>query len=390
MGEVMLFSFFPLSVLACSTMQSDSAVDSGAEDSASQPEGLVYFFSAPTTLENLEDGTKIVAVRDMNLDGHIDLLLSNNAGGFFWREWDGSRFSESIALWEEDFGSIVVDAIESKYGIRLDNTTPSSHNYIFGDFNQDGALDLVRTVQIFDVEAYWTIVLTFSVMDENQRSHDVALVDTKHLTPSLIHNTENDRLAIFANDGILLFNGSGFTILSESTEYIFAGQIIARDLDEDGDEDWYVFHDGGYGFTRAQILRREGGVYTSTPIENPPSSHEVVCDEDEIWVPSSNGLHYLNAENEWQEISDWDSISSPVLGDFGGDGHLDVLAQRSDVFLTYYGDGLGQLTPFESNLNDLPYQHWVRDLNGDGKEDIIGQKYVPTSFSYEVSVLWAQ
>jgi hypothetical protein len=343
-------------------------------------------------LGSLDANSEIIDVIDMNQDGHVDLVLANVDGVFSWKAGDGENFAESVVFWAGDAQSTVIDTIETTYGITVEESaTFGAYNPIWGDFNNDGAMDLVQTVQSYGTEVYWTILLTLSVMDDANRSHSVPLVDTNHLTPSRVHSILDDRLAIFSNAGLYLYEGGSFSLLSEAVGYIFMGHVIARDLDEDGDEDWYILHDGGYGFVGAQMLINEGGTYTSTSIENPPFSHDIISDEDEVWIPSYDGLYFLDTSETWQQTQTWDVLSPPVLGDFGGDGHLDVLVSTSDEILTYYGDGVGGITEFECTVDEFSFHNnWIRDINGDGKDDIVEQKYNSTSGFYDVTVILAQ
>ena len=240
-------------------------------------------------------------------------------------------------------------------------------------------MDVVWTGQFSGDDYIWVLMVSTSIFQANS-THQILEIDTDHLTPTKIHNSSGERFGYFGPMGVYeVSNISTISLLSAESQYTFDGVIVARDFDNDGDEDFYVLHDGGYGFNYSEYLDNDGnGSYTSTITENPPFSKEAVCDDDEVWIPNSNELHFLDSTLQWQNILTWDSFFNPILGDFNGDGHIDALASQCDIngttgIQSWIGDGTGTLDTLDCLEVELSYNYFSRDINNDGKQDIINQ-----------------
>ena len=341
-----------------------------------EPEEGTYSFVMETDPVDIEG--EIVEVIDCDNDGFVDLITKGYDSQFHWNKGTGNAFEPSISFWDGGGSSDLPQIIENESGVSLDSTY-FKYNHVFGDFNQDGELDAVWTGQFSGDDYVWVLMLSTSILNGNP-THQILEIDTDHLTPTKIHNSSGERFGYFSYTGVYeVLNSTVTSLLSGESQYTFEGVIVARDFDNDGDEDFYILHDGGYGFNYSEYLVNDGnGSYTSTITENPPFSKEAVCDNDEVWIPNSNELHFLDDTLQWQNILTWDSFYNPILGDFNGDGHIDALASQCDIngttgIQSWIGDGTGYLDVLDCLAIDLGYNYFSRDMNNDGREDIIHQ-----------------
>ena len=373
-----------------------SAEPSGEPSSpTSEPDDLLDF-SFMILEEQISLSGDILDVVDVDGDGFADIISKSSDLALYWNKGTGTTFEESALLWDGSTGNVVENAIESNYG-SLENAQSWSYRYIFGDFNQDGELDVAWTEQFMSDESIWALVLTTSVFQAG-RNHTVIQIDTNHISATKIHNPSHDRLGYFSNSGIFAFlsNSQTSQLIANATMYSYEGYIVARDFDEDGDEDFYILHDGGYGFNQGEMVENNGSnTYTSTIIEGIPFSKDLICDDDEMWIPSGNELHFLDSDEQWQNMLSWDSYDNPIMGDFNGDGHLDAIASEcenneSTGFYTWSGNGMGDLDMQGCLDIELGLYRYIQDINNDGKEDIIQQYYDSNSTSYQIRVLIAQ
>ena len=73
----------------------------------------------------------------------------------------------------------------------------------------------------------------------------------------------------------------------------------------------------------------------------------------------------------WNLTFSFDAYGPSVMGDFGGDGFLDVLTRNSQDLGSYFGNGQGAFTENPGNGIELGFETWVGDINQDGKDDIL-------------------
>ena len=347
------------------------------EPSQEPEEGGPYSFV--TGIDAIDIEGELYEVVDIDNDGFTDIITRGYDSQFYWNKGTGNSFEPSLSFWDGGGNSDLPETIANESGVTLDSTY-NKYNHIFGDFNQDGELDAVWTGQFSGDDYIWALILSTSIFQANS-THQILEIDTDHLTPTKIHNSSAvERFGYFGLMGVYeVSNVSTISLLSAESQYTFEGVIVARDFDNDGDEDFYILHDGGYGFNYSEYLDNDGnGSYASTITENPPFSKEAVCDSDELWIPNSSELHFLDGTLQWQNILTWDSFFNPILGDFNGDGHIDALASECDItgitgMQSWIGDGTGNLDPLDCVEMDLSYNYFSRDINSDGKQDIVHQ-----------------
>ena len=312
---------------------------------------------------------------DLDGDSYVDIVLKETTGGYSWSKGDGQgSFSPQGILWDGAIETEFFAAIQESYGVTPTDTI-GHYNEQLGDFDQDGFVDLVQTVQVIHAsESYWGIALTKSIFDPNTRNHEILMIETDHLQPRMVQGQEITQFSIFSPTGIWLYQNTQLKHLSASNPIArFDGAIFTRDFDEDGNNDYYVLHNSAFGFIEADLYLSQADGYTvQTYTEGVPFSHIAYGSTNEFWVLTFDEAYLLSDDaSTWTSVQSFDAYGPSVMGDFGGDGYLDVLTRNSQEMLSYYGDGQGSFTENTSPSVDLGYNTWVGDVNQDGKDDIL-------------------
>ena len=312
---------------------------------------------------------------DLDGDTYLDIILKDTTGGYSWSKGDGQGgFAPQGVLWDGAIENEFFTAIQDSYGVTPTNTI-SRYNEQLGDFDEDGAVDLVQTVQVIDgSESYWGVAFTKSILDSNTRSHEILMIDTDHLQPRMVLGQESAQFSIFSTTGIWLYQNNQLEHLSANNPVgRFDGAIFTRDFNADGNHDFYVLHDSAFGFIEADLYLGQADGYTvQTYTEGIPFSHIAYGSGDEFWVLSSDEAYLLSDDaSTWTSMHSFDTYGPAVMGDFGGDGYLDVLTRNPQEMLSYYGDGQGSFTENTSPSVELGYDTWIGDVNQDGKDDIL-------------------
>lgn len=355
----MIFGF----LLACQGSQKQNQSNEGglSEFSFTQPVEI------PTDL--------FMDAIDLDGDAFVDIILKDTADTYSWSKGDGEGvFSSQGLLWDGAIESEFFAALEGEF-----NTTPTNsvrtYNERLGDFDLDGAMDMVQTVQVIEASnSYWGIVLTRSILDANQRNHEVMMVDTNHLQPRMVRGKEQAQFSIFSATGIWLYEQNQLIHLSQSNPVErFDGAIFAHDFDGDGSEDFYVLHNSAFGFIEGDLYQDHNGEFTvETYSDGIPFSHDAYNNTHEFWILSSDGAYLLSDDaSEWNLTFSFDSYGPSVMGDFGGDGFLDVLTRNTQELGSYFGNGQGAFTENPGSGIELGFETWVGDINLDGKDDIL-------------------
>lgn len=266
-----------------------------------------------------------------------------------------------------------------------------SRHLTSGDFDNDGDIDLVVTIDRLDV-----IRLLFNNGDGTYTpggSHPVNR-DPRYCAAGDFDNDGLLDLAIGHYNGegvvILLGNGHG-TFISGLTYYdnYTCYSLTLGDWNEDGIVDIAAALNpwGGYDHQVGVLLGLGDGTFSlSGPF--PCGSHTLysIChgdfDEDghlDLAVAASNGyIHVLEGLGDGlfgtgpllvTGCSYW-SLHNIVCDDFNEDGHLDLAAACGTV-LIYLGDGAGSFTAGEQiEVGTYPYDMDVGDVDGDGHLDL--------------------
>ena len=357
-GEYMIFGL----LLACQDSQKNESNEFGqAEFSFTEPVEI------PTDL--------FMDAIDLDGDTFVDIILKETAGTYSWSKGDGKgEFSSQGLLWDGAIESEFFAVLENEF-----NTTPTNsvriYNERLGDFDLDGMIDMVQTVQVIEAsDSYWGIVLTHSILDSSQRNHEVIMVDTNNLQPRMVRGKEQSQFSIFSATGIWLYDQDQLSHLSQSNPVErFDGAIFAHDFDGDENEDFYVLHNSAFGFIEGDLYQYNNGGFTvETYVDGIPFSHDTYNNIHEFWILSSDGAYLLSDDaSKWNFTFSFDAYGPSVMGDFGGDGFLDVLTRNTQELRSYFGNGQGAFTENSGSGIELGFETWVGDINQDGKDDIL-------------------
>lgn len=349
-------------LLACQGSQKNESNEVGQEEfSFTQP------IEIPTDL--------FMDAIDLDGDTFVDIILKETSGSYSWSKGDGNgEFSSQGLLWDGAIESEFFAVLENEF-----NTTPTNsvsiYNERLGDFDLDGMIDMVQTVQVIEAsDSYWGIVLTRSILDSNQRNHEVIMVDTNHLQPRIVRGKEQAQFSIFSATGVWLYDRDQRIHLSQSNPVErFDGAIFAHDFNGDGNEDFYVLHNSAFGFIEGDLYRNNNGEFTvETYSDGIPLSHDAYNNINEFWILSSDGAYLLSDDaSEWNLTFSFHMYGPSVMGDFGGDGFLDVLTRNPQDLRSYFGNGQGAFTENAGSGIELGFETWVGDINQDGKDDIL-------------------
>ena len=287
-------------------------------------------FDDPKEISDLADTTPYVdfLVRDINHDGHPDLIVGRGANGII--------YSVDVSLSDGAGGYLPATRL---------SFPPSSYaigGLALGDVNGDGQDDLL----VFDSQQGQVFVFPGSAGGVFQPA--VTTPIGRQFTRWTYADFNGDGrldlvLGDYATTAVYLGTPSwSFVASGWSTPYSFSG-LVAGDFDGDGKMDL-----AGSAANAVKVFQGNGLGAFFAPISLPVD-----------WVP--NQL---------------------AAGDFDGDGKTDLVVGVSDDFFAYVGHGhglrffrsLGGMTfaaPEPFGGDDRPYFMTTADFNGEGKADIV-------------------
>ncbi|HXS93230.1 MAG TPA: VCBS repeat-containing protein [Candidatus Limnocylindrales bacterium] len=278
-------------------------------------------FNNPIPLETVAETTANASLGDLNGDGKLDLVL---AKGRHWPLADVVMFGDGKGHFTP--------------GPPLPNRPDRSYSAPLADLNGDGSLDMVisndrpdpKIVLLNDGHGRFTLAGTFG--DPNWPTRNVVLTDVNgDRFPDIAVANRPGPSYVCKNDGKAHFACS---VLGPET----SATILAGDINGDGAMDLIVacrdscqsvvyLNDGKGGFTRK--------------------------------VPFGPAKA---------------STRALAVGDFDGDGRLDIAACHEDEGLyIYFNAGNGSFeAPYKvSGKEALPYSMIAADLNRDGRPELI-------------------
>jgi hypothetical protein len=268
-------------------------------------------------------------------------------------------------------------------------TDPQEKDYGYGDFDQDGDVDLVIVRKTpFSVPGRQRNVLLMNEGIAQGHAIDGVLVDrtTEYGTAATdggqgLKDLTDDRDVIVVdgnNDGWLdivtaTTYGSGLAkSISHPRVYINLGEIAGVWQGFRYEENRFPnlgSHPNFCGVGAGDVTGDKfADLYFVDYDRTPNSSYD-----DKLLINDGNGFF---SDQTATRVSSTFSTSSfgttATIADMNGDGHLDIVKSENGPVKTAYNNGAGSfLTSIQSTYNGAAYFSSVGDLNGDGRLDIL-------------------
>lgn len=279
-------------------------------------------------------------------------------------------------------------------------TNPGIYNYsslsprkhITGDFNNDGACDIV---QWYNSPEYVFIsngnTITIPSIPHYPITECISLdIDGSGYNELLsVHELDTDKHVIICRtDFRSQTNPVTDTFFNFYPNHYF-NRIFAADITGDGKEEAIVWYDDNKLKIKGETCNFTATISSGEPIFGDFNGDGKV----DILVVTNNevGEYYIykyNISNGTLEVG-YHATNSNVtgfqaVGDFNGDGVSDLLCKQGSVYRVSFGSDYKFPTSVATSYDNNNYNHQdlfinilplVLDLNGDGKDDLIGFRY---------------
>jgi hypothetical protein len=302
------------------------------------------------------------AVADFNNDGFLDIMI-------------GDLASKGV-MWLGD----------GKGGFQTAPNSPGAIPGAIADFNRDGILDDIYTVkQCGHGGCHYYLYEYFGKGDGTFTEQSIS-IPVFGIALAADFNQDRKMDLLLTPGGILLGNGDGTFQAPLPVPQSNPTMAVVGDFNHDGQLDFAALDTGGFLLVALGNLGNFPFPTTNTLATSTTPAHAMFGDFnndgklDQLTVDGSLQVQFGNGDGTFQA-----PISSPVastgiggvvLGDFNKDGNLDVAVLTNQTSITefylYLGNGNGT---FQTGVpipaaNRWPLSAVVGDFNGDGNLDI--------------------
>jgi hypothetical protein len=319
-------------------------------------------------------------------------------GAFVLGNFRNTGYLDALVVAENFTSPFIVFAPGSgngQFGQYTMTTPPGAMGPIaVGDFNGDGKLDFVAVSSAGTTTAPQQVLSVFLGQGDGTflTGQTVAFEsDNRLAAPSIVYvgdfNGDGNLDVLVWNYGLFEFLGNGDgTFQAGRVLFDTFGAFILADVNHDGLPDIIAATDAlgnPYGGADAYLAIGEFSVFLGQPDGTFQHSQSYSPYLYTFYQPALYGsLVFLNP-------------FPAVVGDFNGDGNLDVAvfpvsdtSTKSSEMQILYGNGDGTFTPSYVSypLGKFWVPQFAADLNGDGRADIIELDNYTTSFNVIKSV----
>jgi hypothetical protein len=334
-------------------------------------------FATPTVYSILDQsGYAGIAAVDVNGDGILDLVVTNNVGSY------DTSYSASV--------EVLVGNPDGTFQSGLVTPVPGDlvvYSMAVGDLNRDGKLDVVVT-EVTGNSTYVNAVATllgngdgtfqapvaFAAPSSASGTIAVADLNGDGFLDVVVGNQSNASISILLGDG-----SGGFSSSFALTMPGYPNYVMARDLNADGFADLVI---AGYGVEgeigSVWVLLGNGNgtfqppvVYESAPNTGAFAVSDVNQDGNPDIVSAGPEVFFGNGDGTFQPaVSFYPATTIIGVADFNLDGKPDILTLTNQTLAMLLGKGDDSFVSLPDYTRGFPSKILTGDFNGDGVKDL--------------------